>query len=67
VSYEALLSKPPGFSRHRRKVVAPLDTSLLHHNAHLEKINQGFNPNVAAHGTPVSSSAAPGEKRQRTK
>jgi hypothetical protein len=43
-SCEALSSKPPSFPRHRRKAVAPLDTSLLRRSAHLEKINQGFNP-----------------------
>jgi hypothetical protein len=58
-SCEALPLKPPGFPRHCRKAVAPLDTSLLCRSSRLEKINQGFNSNEATHGTPASSSATP--------
>jgi hypothetical protein len=67
VSCEALPSKPPGFPRCRCKVVAPLDTPLFHRSARLEKINQGFNPNVAVHGTLASSFLVPRKKGKELK
>jgi hypothetical protein len=66
-SCEALPSKPPGFPRHRRKAVVPLDTSILCSSARLEKINQGFNPNDVVHGTTTSSSTVPVAKGKEPK
>jgi hypothetical protein len=41
----------------------PIDSSLLHRSARLEKINQGFNPNSSVSAT-TSSSATPGKGKE---
>jgi hypothetical protein len=51
---EQLVGKPPGFPRRHNKK-APLDTSLLHRSARLEKINKGFNPSSASQSVSSTS------------
>jgi hypothetical protein len=52
-----LWPRPEGIPRRRRKAVVPMDTSLFRCSARLERINKGFNPNMAAATDSAASSS----------
>jgi hypothetical protein len=60
---QPLQVRPHDLPRRRRKAAVPIDTSLLHRSARLEKINQGFNTNSFVSAA-ASSSANPGKSKE---